>query len=52
MVIIQRAEAEKCILLYPKSEEAHFPKWQVPGLEKYIEIQTVRLSSFEETVED
>ncbi|KRF52554.1 hypothetical protein ASG99_12390 [Bacillus sp. Soil768D1] len=45
-------EAEKCILLYPKSEGARFPKWQVPGQEKYIEIQTVRLSSFEETIED
>ncbi|PAD35770.1 McrC family protein [Terribacillus saccharophilus] len=45
-------KAEKCILLYPKTEEASFPKWQVPGQEKYIEIKTVRLSSFTETVED
>jgi 5-methylcytosine-specific restriction enzyme subunit McrC len=45
-------EAERCILLYPKTEIAIFPKWQVPGREKYIEITTVRLSSFEETVED
>jgi 5-methylcytosine-specific restriction enzyme subunit McrC len=45
-------EAEKCILLYPKTEEALLPKWQVPGKEKYIEIRTVRLSSFLETLED
>lgn len=46
-------EAEKCVLLYPKTEaRAGLPKWQVPGEEKYIEIQTVRLSSFMETVED
>jgi 5-methylcytosine-specific restriction enzyme subunit McrC len=45
-------EAEKCILLYPRTEDARLPKWQVPGKEKYIEILTVRLSSFLETVED
>ncbi|MEH7333143.1 ATP-dependent helicase [Neobacillus drentensis] len=45
-------EAETCILLYPKTVEATLPKWQVPGREKYIEIQTVRLNSFIETVAD
>ncbi|WP_069187985.1 hypothetical protein [Bacillus sp. FJAT-27251] len=45
-------EAEKTVLLYPRTEEGYLPKWQVPGKQKYIEIQTVRLSSFMETVED
>ncbi|WP_243292619.1 McrC family protein [Bacillus sp. FJAT-47783] len=44
--------SDKCVLLYPKTEEAHFPKWQVPKQEKYIEIFTVRLSSLRETMDD
>lgn len=45
-------QANRCVLLYPKSEEGLLPKWQVPGRDKYIEIHTVRLSSFAETLED
>lgn len=44
--------SNKCVLLYPKTEEARFPKWQVPRQEKYIEIHTVRLSGFRETIDD
>ena len=40
------------MLLYPKTEDVRLPKWQVPGKEKYIEIQTVRLTSFLVTVAD
>lgn len=44
--------ANRCVLLYPKSEEGLLPKWQVPGQDKYIEIHNIRLSSFDETLED
>ncbi|MCL7748757.1 McrC family protein [Halalkalibacter alkaliphilus] len=47
--------AEHCILLYPKiEEEGLLPKWEVPGSipQKYIEVETVRLDTFEHTVED
>ncbi|MCT8140527.1 ATP-dependent helicase [Anaerobacillus sp. CMMVII] len=44
--------AQKCVLLYPRTEEAQFPKWQVPDTEKFIEINTVRLNTFQDTLED
>ncbi|WP_226674921.1 McrC family protein [Mesobacillus jeotgali] len=45
-------QANRCVLLYPKSENGLLPKWQVPGRNKYIEIHTIRLSSLVETLED
>lgn len=47
--------AERCILLYPRTdEEGTMPKWMVPGSnpEKYIEVQTVRLGKMKHTIED
>ncbi|WP_158282175.1 McrC family protein [Salipaludibacillus keqinensis] len=47
-------EAERCILLYPKTEDGTLPTWLVPDYtpEKYIEVKTVRLDSIEHTGED
>lgn len=42
----------RCILLYPRTEDSSFPVWKVPDEEKYIEIHTVRLTSFDETAND
>lgn len=45
-------KVKKCILLYPYMEETDYPIWKVPEKEKYIEIHTVRLTSFQDSVED
>ncbi|MFC4022322.1 McrC family protein [Oceanobacillus longus] len=47
--------AEKCILLYPRTDEDKLlPKWLVPDShpEKYIEVHQVRLDNLQATVED
>jgi 5-methylcytosine-specific restriction enzyme subunit McrC len=47
--------AERCILLYPQTqEESDLPKWLVPDYfpEKYIEVKTVRLDTMKHTMED
>lgn len=46
--------AERCIILYPKTEEVVLPKWLVQNSspEKYIEIQTVRLDTVQHTLAD
>ncbi|MBZ9533266.1 McrC family protein [Cytobacillus oceanisediminis] len=47
--------ADRCILLYPKTnEEASLPKWKVPEYfpEKYIEVETVRLDRVNHTMDD
>ncbi|WP_459500510.1 McrC family protein [Bacillus sp. C1] len=46
--------AERCIILYPHTEEGLLPKWLVPNSspEKYIEVRTVRLDAVGHTLED
>lgn len=44
--------ASKCILLYPWTEDSKLPVWKVPEKEKYIEIHTVRLTTFMDSVGD
>lgn len=47
--------AERCLLLYPQTEEeSDLPKWLVPEYlpEKYIEVHTVRIDRIGHTMED
>jgi len=52
--IMAYESAERCIIVYPNTEEAALPKWLVPhsSPKKYIEIQTVRLDKIQHTLED
>ncbi|MGX5469128.1 McrC family protein [Bacillus toyonensis] len=46
-------EVKRCILLYPKQEgEAIHPVWEVIDTEKTIEMRTVRIDEFFETVRE
>jgi len=46
-------EANRCILLYPKQEnEADHPLWEIIDTDKTIEMHTIRIDDFRETVEE
>ncbi|MGE6541073.1 McrC family protein [Bacillus luti] len=46
-------EVERCILLYPKQEiEADHPVWEVIDTEKTIEMCTIRIDEFSDTVRE
>lgn len=47
--------AERCLVIYPKVDEPLIlPKWKLHDgrPEKFIDIQTVRLDRFENTIKD
>ncbi|MEH6982876.1 McrC family protein [Priestia megaterium] len=46
-------DVERCILLYPKQEgEVEYPVWEVTDMEKTIEMCSVRIDAFWETVSE
>jgi len=46
-------ESNRCILLYPKQEnEADHPLWEIIDTDKTIEMHTIRIDDFRETVEE
>lgn len=46
-------KVNRCILLYPKQEaEQELPVWEVIDTDKTIEMKTIRIDDFKETVED
>jgi len=51
--ITSYTNAKRCILLYPKEEvEMDYPIWEVMDTSKTIEMQTVRIDDFRETVNE
>ncbi|HDR7532883.1 ATP-dependent helicase [Bacillus sp. AY1-10] len=46
-------EVQRCILLYPRQEiEADYPVWEIIDTEKTIEMCTIRIDEFSETVRE